>query len=214
MNADLTQKLKGIAIERMAQNDASHGSDHAIRVTLLAEHIAREEQTGDLDVIVPAALFHDLIVYPKNDPRSPFEAQESAEAAEEILKSLPDFPQEKIADVMTCITQCSYNKGIIPDLIESKILQDADRMEATGAIAIMRTFASTQHMGSKFFHSEDPFCEHREPDPFNYGVDLFYARLLKVEGGMHTQTARNMARRRTKLLEDFLDELRLELQGE
>jgi uncharacterized protein len=76
----------------------------------------------------------------------------------------------------------------------------------------MRTFASTGRMGRPFFDPVDPFCQRRDPDPFRYGLDLFYARLLLVEGGMHTATARALARQRTAFLHAFLDQVRVEIE--
>ena len=129
------------------------------------------------------------------------------------MQTLDTYPQEKIALVKTCILECSFSKGIVPALLESKILQDADGLEATGAISIMRTYASTGQMKRPFYHAEDPFCEHREPDASQFALDLFYVRLLKVAERMHTQTAKNIAKRRTDFLIQFLDEFKLELEG-
>jgi uncharacterized protein len=209
MNASLREKLIAAVRDRLA-NDPSHDLGHVLRVLRLAERIAAAEG-GDLDVVIPAALFHDVIVYAKDDPRSRQEADESAEVAQEVLRTCPEYPQEKVPLVVTAIRQCSYSKGLVPESREGMILQDADRLEATGAIAVMRTFASTGRMGRPFFNPEDPFCLGREPDPFRYGLDLFYTRLLKVEAGMHTASARALARQRTTFLHAFLEQLRLEI---
>ena len=183
-----------------------------MRVLSNAERIAKEEG-GDFDIIVPAALFHDLIVYPKNHPDKHKSQEESAESAGTILNSLGNFPKAKIEKVKTCIIECSFSKGIIPQLLESKILQDADKLEATGAISIMRTYSSTGQMKRPFYNSEDPFCENREPNASHFALDLFYERLLKVTDRMHTKTARKIAKRRTDFLKEFLNEFKLELEG-
>jgi uncharacterized protein len=199
------------AVEARLANDPSHDLGHVLRVLRLAEKIAAAEG-GDLDVLIPAALFHDVIVYAKDDPRSPHAAEESAQVAREVLEGCMEYPGEKIPQVMTAIRQCSYSKGVDPESREGAILQDADRLEATGAIAVMRTFASCGSMGRAFYDPEDPFCRRRDPEPLRYGLDLFYARLLKVEAGMHTATARTVARRRTAFLRVFLEELWVELE--
>lgn len=108
---------------------------------------------------------------------------------------------------------CSFRKGIVPESIEAKILQDADGLEATGAISIMRTFSSTGQMGRQFYEPSDPFCEKRTPEDLKYGLDLFYTRLLVVESRMHTKTAKEIAGRRTRFSMAFLDELKAELEG-
>jgi len=213
MTQDLKKTLIKIAESKINKDDPSHDLNHALRVLSSAEKIAKEEG-GDLDIIIPAALFHDIVNYPKNDPRNAQAPDESAEVTKNILESIKEYPKEKIEKVVIAIKSCSFSKGIIPDLLEAKILQDADGLEATGAISIMRTFSSTGSMKRTFYNTEDPFVKNREPDDMKYALDLFFTRLLKVEGKMHTKTARKIAKRRTAFLEKFLQELKLELKGE
>jgi uncharacterized protein len=210
MNADLRTQLINTATSKIGYEDPSHDITHTLRVLSTAEKIASAENV-DLDIIIPAAIFHDVINYPKNDPKSKLSSTESADYAETILLEISDYPKEKIEAVKTAITSCSFSKGIVPEQLEAKILQDADRLEATGAISIMRTFASTGKMGRPFYHTEDPFCESRTPDDLKYAVDLFYTRLLKVGEQMHTSTAKVIANRRTEFLNSFLSELEQEL---
>ncbi|HBK35165.1 hypothetical protein A2239_04055 [Candidatus Uhrbacteria bacterium RIFOXYA2_FULL_40_9] len=212
MNASLKNQLIEIAKEHIPNTDVSHDFEHTSRVLSNAERITRNEG-GDLDIIIPAALFHDLVVYPKDHPNSDQSQEESAQKAKELLGEVEGYPQEKRENVMSCIRECSFSKGIIPDSLESKILQDADGLEATGAISIMRTYSSTGQMKRPFYHPDDPFCEHREPMAKLFALDLFYIRLLKVEGRMHTKTAKKIAKRRTKFLKTFLKEFKLEREG-
>lgn len=204
--------LLDIAEKKMVNNDPSHDFLHAKRVLALAENIQKKEG-GDLEVIFPAALFHDAVIYPKNNPRSKLAPEESAEFVAKELETINKYPKNKIERVATAIMECSFSKGTKPSSLESKILQDADRLEATGAISIMRTFSSTGQMSRAFYHFDDPFAKKRNPDSLSYALDLFYTRLLKVGKLMNTRTAKEMAKRRTKFLKDFLTELRLELNG-
>jgi uncharacterized protein len=206
----LRSRLIEAARERQTTTDPSHDINHVLRVMYLAEEIAGSVN-ADLEVVLPAACFHDIVVYPKNDPQNKAEADESAVLAGEILKTFGDYPAEKIEKVQAAIRQCSYSRGIVPDTIESKVLQDADRLEATGAISVMRTFSSCGQMNRSFYRPEDPFCE-KGAVPHGGGLDLFYRRLLLVERGMHTEYARTIARRRTEFLHVFLDELKKELK--
>ena len=206
----LRNELIKIAESRISNSDVSHDFEHALRVLANAEKIAKEE-AGDFEVIIPAALFHDLVVYQKDHPDRHKSQAESAEAAGLILSSLSEYPQEKIEKVRACILECSFSKGIVPESLESKILQDADGLEATGAISVMRTYSSTGQMKRPFYNSQDPFCDNRDPDASHYALDLFYERLLKVKSRMHTKTAIRIAERRTQFLFDFLNELKLEL---
>lgn len=201
-----------LASREIENEDPSHDINHAFRVLSNAEHIGKKEG-ADLDILVPAALFHDIITYPKDYHRSENSAQESAARAREILSGIRTYPLEKIPYVSEAIACCSFKKAIIPRTIEAKILQDADGLEATGAIAIMRTFSSTGQMNRPFYDPNDPFCEMRPPKDLEFAIDLFYTRLMQVAGRMHTKTAREIANRRTQYLRDFLEELRLELRG-
>ena len=212
MNIDiLKKKLIIIARQKISKNDVSHDFYHAMRVLNLAERISKKEE-ADLEIITPAALFHDAIVYNKHHSSSKNEVNESAKYAVEVLSKIKEYPKEKIMQVEQSIQQCSFRKGINPKTIEAKILQDADRLEATGAISIMRTFASTGQWGRPFCDPKDPFCKNRETNTKSYALDLFFERLLKVENLMHTKMAKKLARRRTQFLRDFLEEFRLELE--
>lgn len=210
MNDNIENYLIKIAKEKISDKDPSHDIQHAIRVLNIVKYIAKREG-GDLEILIPGALFHDVICYPKDNPKSKFSAQESAEFAINILSALEYYPKEKIEGVYTVVNECSFSKGIIPNSLEGKILQEADRLEATGIISIMRTFSSVGQMGKKFYHPEDPFCKDRKPNGKEYGLDLFYERLLKVKDLMYTKTARKIAEIRTKVLHKFLKDFEIEL---
>jgi uncharacterized protein len=211
MKNNLKQKLIEIAREKTRNNDASHDIGHALRVFNNVLEIAKKEG-GDLDILIPAALFHDVIIYPKNHPSSKLAPAKSAELTKKILSRQKEYPKHKIKQVCIAISECSFHKKTKPRDIETKILRDADKLEATGIIAIMRTFASTGHMGINFYEPSDPFCENRKPDAMKYGLDLFYERLLIIEERVYTKTAKKIARQKTKFLRIFLDELRKELK--
>lgn len=209
---ELKEKLIAKAKEVISCEDPSHDVYHALRVLANAEYIAKFEG-GDLEVIIPAALFHDAVNYRKDNPRSKYAADESAKVAQEILRGVEGFDRNKIPLVCRVIIEHSYGKGIKPELLESKIVQDADRLEVTGAIAIMRTFCSSGQMRRRFYNPIDPFCENRSPESLNYAVDLFYSRLLIVKDLMNTSTAKELAIVRTNFLNVFLEQLRSEIVG-
>lgn len=211
MNQYLEKELIKIAGLKMASHDPSHDIFHALRVMSLARTIAKAEK-ADQDIVIPAALFHDIVNYPKNHPKRHFSSDESAKSAEMILKNLTNYPKEKIKKVCESIRQCSFSKGISHDFIEAKVLQDADSLEATGAISIMRTFASAGGMGRRFYNDIDPFCEARSPDDSRFSLDLFFSRLLKIQDRLYTKTAQKIAKRRTLFLKRFLDSLKKDLE--
>ncbi|MCX6786649.1 MAG: HD domain-containing protein [Candidatus Kaiserbacteria bacterium] len=210
MNKTLEEKLISIAEERQVKGDPSHDFQHIRRVFFLAKKISEHEEV-DLDVVIPAALFHDTVVYRKDSPESKNETEESARIAGEILETFDEYPKEKIPLVQACIRECSFTKGLKPSSQESAVLQDADLLESTGAISIIRTFSSGGQMQRQFYNHEDPFRKDTEPDVTNSGLDLFYIRLLKAQDRMHSEYAKKIAERRTQFLKDFLKELEMEL---
>lgn len=212
MGDDLRTRLIALAYANIANDDPSHDVEHARRVLANAERIAAVEG-GDLDIIVPAALFHDVVNPPKDDPRAAHASDASADWITASLPNVSGYPTEKIPRVADAIRCCSFAKGIRPAAIEAQILQDADGLEATGAVAIMRTFASTGQMRRPFYRPADPLCATRAPDPKRYALDLFFARLLVVRDRMHTATARQLAEERTQFLRVFLDQFARELSG-
>ena len=95
--------------------------------------------------------------------------------------------------------------------MEGRILQDADRLDAIGAVGIARCFSSGAAMGRPFYNETDPFCTNRTPDDKEWTLDHFYRKLLRLESGFHTETARAMARERTAFLHDFLTQFSREI---
>jgi uncharacterized protein len=208
---NLIEKLKVIARDVISSDDPSHDFEHACRVLKNALYLQSLEG-GDLEVIIPAALFHDAIVYPKDDPRSKLSSKESSETAIRVLLGLDYFPKEKIQQVVRVIYEHSFSKGIVSDLVESKIIQDADRLEVTGAIAIMRVFCSSGQMKRGFYSSDDPFCVSRKPEGKKYALDFFYDRLLRIGDKMNTLSAKEMAKSRVSYLHGFIEQFRIELE--
>lgn len=192
-------------------NDPSHDYAHACNVLDSCQKIAAVEG-GDMEILMPAALFHDVVIYPKNHPNSDNAAQESAGAARAILQDQAGYPPDKVEAVVECIKSCSFSKQDEPKTIEIAILRDADRLAATGAIAIMRTFASSGQMQRPLYNREDPFAVTRETDAKKYALDLFYERLLIARDRMYTQTAKDLAKERTEFLKSFLTQLETELK--
>lgn len=211
MDKELRKKLLNVAESKISQlNDPSHDIKHALRVLTLAEKIGIEEK-ADLDIISVSAIFHDVIVYPKNHFKRLSSSKESANFARNILIKERTFPREKIENVCKSIELCSFTKGIKPDFLEARILQDADSLEAMGAISIMRTFSSAGQMNKSFYNNTDPFCRKRKPDDNKYAVDLFFTRLMVVSEKLHTKTAKALAKKRLKFLHSFLKQLEFEL---
>lgn len=206
MHLPLIQELQRIAMERLPKDDLSHDLWHAVRLLNNVRRIAETEH-GDLNILVPAALFHELVNPPKNSPEVRFGPDMSAKEAGKILSTVSDYPQRLVFEVEQCIRECSFTNGVRPSSIESAILQDGDLLESVGSMAIMRTFASSSKLQRMFYHPSDPYCVTRRPEPNLYAVDLFFDRLLLIKKRLNTPTARELAKSRERYLYGFLKQL-------
>ncbi|MGQ0637815.1 MAG: HD domain-containing protein [Nitrososphaerota archaeon] len=203
------EKLKAEVQKRMITNDPAHDFEHIMRVYKNAQKLAKKEK-ANMKLVLAAVLLHDVISFPKSDHRSKASSTKSAIEAQKILKKY-DYSNDEIKLVSDAIHDHSFSKGVVPCTIEGKVLQDADRLDALGAIGIARTFAVGGAEKRPFYSKHDAFCHIRKPDDQNWTLDHFYKKLLRLEKKMNTKTAKIEARRRTKIMKKFLTDLKKEL---
>ena len=115
------------------------------------------------------------------------------------------------ARIAACIRDHAFSKGVVAASLEGRIVQDADRLDAIGAIGIARLFATTSEMRRPFYADVDPLCVARAPNDKLWGVDHFFRKLLKIEAGLHTETARRLAVERVAAMRAFLAQLEREI---
>jgi uncharacterized protein len=211
---ELQEKLESILLEHDDGSDGSHDIHHARRVLLNAKQIAAAEGSPvDRRVLTAAAYLHDLVNVAKDSPQRNQASRLSAEAAAPILKEL-GFSEEEIAVTGHAITAHSFSANIRPETLEAKILQDADRMEALGALGIARTFYVAGKLSSALFDGDDPFATSRELDDSRFAIDHFKAKLLGLADTMQTAAGRKVAAKRTESMRRYLDELATEIGAE
>ena len=191
-------------------NDPAHDFDHIMRVFKNAQKICKKENTHE-KLVLSAVLLHDIVSYPKFDKRSKLSSIKSAEKSKKILKKF-NFTKEEIQTISDTIRDHSFSRNKIPATIEGKILQDADRLDAIGAIGIARVFAVSGSEKRPFYNVKDPFCKNRVPNDEIWALDHFYRKLFKLESLMNTKSGKIEAKKRTKVLKDFLNELKKEIQ--
>ena len=193
----------------MEKNDSAHDFEHIMRVYKNAQKIAKKEKVN-MKLVLTAVLLHDVISFPKSDKRSKTSSMKSSIAAQRILKN-QGYDKKEIKIISDAILDHSFSRGKIPNTIEGKILQDADRLDAIGAIGIARAFSVGGSGKRPFYNKSDPFCQKRKPDDTNWTLDHFYKKLLLLEKKMNTNTAKKEARRRTKIMKKFLDDFKKEI---
>ncbi len=208
----LLERLRRLAEARCGGADPAHDFLHVIRVAENARRIGEAEGT-EADIAVAAAYLHELFNHPKGHP----EAHRSGEVCAEHAKSALEMegcPEECIEPICYAIRVHPFSLGIVPTTPEARVLQDADRLDAIGAIGAARCFATTATMGRPFYHPDDPFCRRREPDDKRWAVDHFFRKLLRIPGRMNTATGRAIAEERVRFLSVFLVQLEREIRGE
>lgn len=196
-------------IKEIMDNDPAHDFGHVMRVYKNAKKICKKEKANE-KLLLSAVLLHDIVSYPKSDKRSKFSSFESAKKSKQILKKY-DYTDDEITIICDAIKDHSFSQNKIPITIEGKILQDADRLDALGAIGIARVFATGGSLKRPFYNFNDPFCKTRIPDDKIWTVDHFFQKLLKLESLMNTKSGKIEAKKRTKVLRDFLNQLKQEV---
>jgi len=194
-----------------ASNDGSHDMSHLNRVWRTARLIAAEEG-GDLRLLAAAVLLHDCVTVEKDSPLREQASRLSAEKAEQMLEKL-QWGSLVIEAVSDAIRTHSYSAGLVPKSLEGRILQDADRLDAIGAVGIARCFYTAGRMGSKLYDALDPQGKERDLDDRRYALDHFPMKLLRLATGFQTRAGNRMARERHSRLQAFYDAFMGELDG-
>ncbi|WP_219619763.1 HD domain-containing protein [Neptunicoccus cionae] len=183
------------------QKDSAHDLAHVKRVWHNCQTIAQAEG-ADLRVLHPAALFHDIINPPKSSPKRAEASYLSANYAAQYLKTTR-YPAALLENVHHSIHAHSYSANIRPKTLEAQVLQDADRLDALGAIGIARCFAVSGQLGRTLFHPTDPMAKQRELDESTYALDHFQTKLFGIAETLCTPTARAMAAERVNFMQSF-----------
>lgn len=189
--------------------DPAHDMIHFKRVVELSRRLAQAEN-AQLEVVIPAAWFHDYVILPKSDLRRATASQVSALKAVEFLKAAR-YPETYLKDIAHAIESHSYSAKIEPRTIEACVVQDADRLDALGAIGVVRCFAVGSQLQRPFYNLNDPFCDRREPDDQQYTLDHFYKKLFTIANTMKTKSGQQEAKKRLHFMESFISQLRSEI---
>ena len=205
---DIIDFIKNEVI-KILDNDPAHDFDHVMRVYNNAQKIIKKEKVNP-KLVLSAVLLHDIVSYPKSSKRSKFSSIDSAKKSKIILKK-HGFSKEEITIISNAIAEHSFTQNKVPQTLEGKILQDADRLDALGAIGIARVFATSGSLNRPFYNIDDPFCIKRNPDDDLWAVDHFFNKLLKLESMMNTKSGKIEAKKRTKVLKEFLKQLKDEI---
>lgn len=194
--------------ESMA-GDAAHDREHVVRVVATARRLARLE-SAELSIVIPAAWLHDCVTVPKQSAQRSRASRLAARTAAVFLRQQA-YPEPCVAPIMHAIEAHSFSTEIPPRTLEAQIVQDADRLDALGAVGIARCILSGAAMGSRLYDPDDPFPTDRPLDDRVNMVDHFYAKLLRLVDMMNTDAGRAEAEQRTTYMRGYLDQLAREI---
>ena len=189
MPSSVIEQTMEYARQLFADNCGGHGFDHTMRVYRNALRIAEELPGADAEIVALAALLHDA------DDHKLFRTEDNANARA-ILERC-GVAGERIGRICDAVNAVSFsrNRDRRPETLEGRIVQDADRLDAIGAVGIARTFA----YGGEHGRSMEESVQH------------FYDKLLLLKDLMNTEPAKRMAEERHAFLESYLRELEKEI---
>ena len=197
--------------------DAIHGFEHVLRVLQLVRHIGALEG-ADMQVLEAAALLHD-VARAEEAAGGPCHAQAGAERARQILAG---HPTEQVEAVAEAIRTHRYRGDAVPRTLEARILYDADKLDAIGAIGVARAYAMAgRHNQSLWAEVPAAFAQRQrhegcedEKNVEYTPVHEFIFKLSRLKDTLFTATAREMAAERHRFIAAFFGRLALEVKGE
>lgn len=226
---NMIEAAKEFIGEKMKQNDPSHDRTHVERVYRNAMHIAEQERTKldfDLEVVQLAALFHDLVDFKYDHDAAKSLDEVARERLGDFFRHFPSFPPTKIDHIRYIIMNISWRKELelggsqklTPEL---KIVRDADRLDAIGAIGVGRCFAFSGNRRRPFYECRREslmsrtvddggemmsYEEYNEQTVRNGGDTLghFYEKLFFIAERMQTETGKKLAIQRHDFMKSFV----------
>ena len=206
--------IKKIAQALLASDGSSHGWDHAERVWNLCRHIGRAEG-ADLEILRPAAYLHDI---GRPEERASggdlCHAMAGAERARSILEET-GFDRGRIERIVHCIASHRFRRnGERPGTLEARVLFDADKLDAIGAVGIGRAFLFAGEVGARLHNPEADIPATRPYSSEDTAFREFSVKLQKVKDRMLTPTGKRIAEDRHRFMVAYFDRLTQEVHGE
>lgn len=195
---EILQQVQAYIKQTFLEEGTGHDYFHIERVVINAKKILQHEK-ADAFLVELAAWVHDIGDYKLHDG-----VDKAEELITNYLKSL-GLPEDLIFRINEIVSQVSFSKGNKPTSIEAEIVQDADRLDAIGAVGIARCFAYGGSKGKLLFHPED-----HSKDASS--VQHFYDKLFKLKDLMNTNTAKKIAEERHAFMQNYIQQFYREVQ--
>ena len=209
MTLDKLQVLCRDYLSETMASDPAHDITHITRVVQNTVRLT-EAESGDTAVTIPAAWLHDCVSVAKNSPLRKQASRLAADEGVRFLRSIA-YPEDLLPQIYHAIEAHSFSANIPTETLEARIVQDADRLEAVGAIGIARCFLTGGSMRTPLYEPSDPFAKDRDLDDRRYTLDHFYCKLMGLADTMKTEAGRAEAIKRTDYMKEFLQQLSSEI---
>lgn len=192
-------------VAQQMTSDPAHDIAHIKRVVTSGIALAAQEH-ADLAIVVPACWLHDCVNVAKDSPQRSQGSRLSARRAIQYLSEI-NYPPQYFDAIEHAICAHSFSAGIATQTIEAQVVQDADRLDALGAVGLSRCLMLGATWGSPLYHSDDPFATNRALDDKQFCVDHFFVKLKGLTATMKTQAGLAEAKSRWQFMSEFLTQL-------
>ena len=214
MTSPIIDKTCQFVEEKLAGEGSGHDWWHIYRVWNLAKNIAGQEG-ANLIIVELSALLHDIADWKFHNGDDSI----GPKLAEQFL--VENQVERRVIDpVIEIITSISYKGAGVPtpmNTLEGKVVQDADRLDAIGALGIARTFAYGGHKNRLIYHPEEKPVLHQSFEDYkkNQGhtINHFYEKLLLLKDRMNTASGKRLAEARHQFMQAYLDQFYKEWDG-
>ena len=203
------ERFVAFLVANQGAADAAHDAMHIRRVVANARTLAEAEHAA-LAVVLPAVWLHDCVIVPKDSPERRMASRLAAQAAGDFLRRIA-YPAAHIPAIQHAIEAHSFSARITPRTLEAQVVQDADRLDALGAVGIARTLMLGGAMGKPLYEADEPFPVTRIADDGESVLDHFFVKLLTLSDTMQTHAGREEAARRTAFMRHYLAQLATEI---
>jgi len=187
-----------------AGDDGAHDTSHLHRVWRNAKLLLEQHPEADRLVVMAACYLHDLVNLPKNHPQRHLASRQAAALARTELAAA-GFPAGRLDAVAHAIETHSFSAALQPTTLEARIVQDADRLDALGAVGLARMFYIAGRMGTALAHPDDPLAVNRERNDKVYSLDHIEVKLATLPATMQTAAGRALGQQRLQELLAFRD---------
>ena len=205
--------VKRLAIKHFQGTRGSHNWDHTLRVCRLCEQIGTAEGV-DMHVLMAAAYLHDIGRKYQDDSKGAVcHAEKGARIAEPMVENLPLSKAQK-QNIIHCIRSHRFRGNLEPGTPEARVLFDADKLDAIGAVGVARAFLFAGEVGARL-HNDETKIEDTEPySTDDTGYREYKVKLCKIKDRILTREGRKLAEERHRIMVEFFNRFLAEYEGE